>query len=121
MGAPLIPDPRNFKWELLSNVLKIFDNRRVRKELSKAGMTPLRRASLILRIVMISLFFSRDVTSVLRDLRECEKLRIFVNIYEVPDTEQVYEFLSRFSERSFVSFLNGVLSGVCFFEGRDLL
>ena len=49
MEAPLIPDPRNFKWKLLSNVLKIFDNHRVRKELSKSGITPVGRASLILK------------------------------------------------------------------------
>jgi len=51
MEAPLIPDLRNFKWMLLSNVLKIFDNRRVKKELSKAGITPVNRAALFLRII----------------------------------------------------------------------
>ncbi len=49
MEASLIPDPRNFKWKLLSNVLKIFDNHRIRKELSKSGITPVDRASLILK------------------------------------------------------------------------
>jgi len=33
--------------------------------------------------------------------------------------EQIYEFLSRFSERSFVSFLNGVLGSVCFRKVRS--
>ena len=49
MEAPLILDPRNFKWKLLYNVLKIFDNHRIRKELSKSGITPVDRASLILK------------------------------------------------------------------------
>jgi hypothetical protein len=118
MEAPLIPDPRNSKWRLLSNVLKIFDNRRVKKELSKSGITPVNRAALFLRVVMIALFFSREVASVLRDLRDCEKLRIFAGVAEVPDAEQIYEFLSRFSAQSFVSFLSGVLNSVCFRKVR---
>ena len=116
MKAPLIPDLRNSRWMLLSNVLKIFDNRRVKKELSKAGITPVNRAALFLRIVMIALFFSREVASVLRDLRECEKLRIFAGVAEFPDAEQIF---SRFSERSFVSFFNGVLGSVCFRKTRS--
>ncbi len=37
MEAPLIPDLRNSKWMLLSNVLKI-----------KAGITPVNRAALFI-------------------------------------------------------------------------
>ncbi len=43
---------------------------------------------------MIVLFFSREVANVIRDLVECEKLRIFARVAEAPDAEQVYDFLS---------------------------
>ena len=67
---------------------------------------------------MIVLFFSREVANVIRDLRECEKLRIFARVAEAPDAEQVYEFLSA-QRTQFVSFLNGVLGSVCFRSARS--
>jgi hypothetical protein len=44
------------------------------------------------------MFFSVDVSYVLRELNEREKLRKFVGVEDVPDVDSFYRFMSRFSE-----------------------
>jgi len=48
------------------------------------------------RVMIISMFFSVDVSYVLRELLREEELRKFIGVEDVPDS--FHSFMSRFSE-----------------------
>lgn len=106
MRIPLAVDQRDYRWELLSNVLKVFEDRRSQKIISK--YTSL--ASLpVLKIVLTSMFFSTTITHVISDLSNRE-LREFLGIGTIPDEDYVYSFLSKFDLSSFNSMVLSVLN-----------
>ena len=85
MKSPLICDQRDSKWKLLGEILKIFGSRRVKQEIAKQGIKPANKAGIMFRVMLISMFFSVDVSYVLRELSEREELRKFVGVEDVPD------------------------------------
>lgn len=110
MKSPLICDQRDSKWKLLGEILKIFGSRRVKQEIAKHGIKPADKAGIMFRVMFTSMFFSVDVSYVLRELNEREELRKFVGVEDVPDVDSFYRFMSRFSENQFVKLVNGVLN-----------
>ena len=52
---------------------------------------------------MIALFFSTDVSYVIRELKEREELRRFAGVVDVPSEQQIYELLARFSNEQFIN------------------
>ena len=59
---------------------------------------------------MIALFFSEDISYVIRELKGREELRKFAGVEDVPSELQIYEFLSRFSEEQFMNCVLGILN-----------
>jgi hypothetical protein len=47
MKSPLIYDQKDFKWNLLGNILKIFDSRRARQEMAKKVIKPVGKSVLM--------------------------------------------------------------------------
>ena len=113
MHPPLIVDRRDPKWLLLEQVLTVTTTRRTKQELAKQGITPVMKAGSILRISLISMFFSVDCAYVIEELRGRRGLRTFAHIADVPTADEVYRFLSRFDEDRFVSLVSGVLNSLC--------
>ena len=62
MEVPLIVDERDPKWSLLGQVLKIFDSRPVKQQLARQGMKPVPKAALMLRVILIAMFFSLNIS-----------------------------------------------------------
>ena len=112
MKSPLIYDQRDSKWKLLGDILKIFGSRRVKQEIAKQGIKPAAKAGVMFRVMMIALFFSLEVSYVLRELKEREQLRKFAGIDDVPSESQLYEFLSRFSEEQIMNCVLGILNSL---------
>ena len=54
-----------------------------------------------------------------KELNRRIKLRRFAKVGEIPEAEEIYRFLSRFSEEQFVGFVSGVLSSICAKRGRN--
>lgn len=113
MYPPLIVDRKDPKWLLLEQVLFITTSRRTKQELAKRGITPVTMAGTVLRIVLISMFFSVDCSFVVEELRKQRGLRTFARIAEVPSADNIYRFMSRFDEARFVSLVSGVLNSLC--------
>jgi hypothetical protein len=113
MYPPLIVDRKDPKWLLLEQVLTITTSRRTKQELAKQGITPVTKAGTVLRIALISTFFSVDCAYVIEELRTRRGLRTFAHIAEVPSADDVYRFMSRFDEERFVLFVSGVLNSLC--------
>ena len=112
MKSPLIYDQRDFKWNLLGDILKIFDSRRVKQEIARQGIKPALKAGVAFRILIISLFFSTDISYVIKELKSKEELRKFAGVVNVPSEWQIYEFLSRFSEEQFMNCVLGILNSL---------
>ncbi len=58
MKPPLIYDQKDFKWNLLGEILKIFDSRRTRQELAKQGIKPINKSVKMLKVVLMAILFS---------------------------------------------------------------
>ena len=103
MKSPLIYDQKDFKWNLLGEILKIFDSRRTRQVLAGQGIKPLNKSVKMLKVVLIAIFFSRDVSFVLNELEERSELRIFAGISEVPSNDKLSRFMGQFTDKQFIN------------------
>jgi hypothetical protein len=61
MHIPLAVDQSDYRWKLLSKILKIFDLKRIRRII--AGYTKL-KAIPVLKVVATSMFFSTEISHV---------------------------------------------------------
>lgn len=113
MYPPLIVDHKDPKLLLLEQVLTITRSRRTKQELVKHGITPVNKAGPVLRIALISMFFSLDYAYAIKELRMRRGLRTFAHITEVLSADDVYRFMGRFDEDRFVQFVSGVLNSLC--------
>ena len=113
MKTPLVPEEGDKRWEFVRNVLCIFEHRKVRKIVSKLGIKPLSRTIAILKVVILAMCFEEEITFVVSELRAKSSLREFTGVYEVPDAEDVYRFLSRFSADQFVNMVLSLINATC--------
>jgi hypothetical protein len=68
MKAPLIPLNEDFKWKLLSEILNVFDLRSCRQILTKRGRMPLQKSVPAIEIVLLSMFFSCEISYAIKEL-----------------------------------------------------
>ncbi|GAA5819270.1 MAG: transposase [Methanobrevibacter sp. CfCl-M3] len=120
MKVSLYYDENDPKWILLSKVLEIFDYRETHQELSKNGIVPLDRAVNILKVVMVALFFDLEVSYTVSELLRNKELKEQLMIDEIYSENQIYEFLSRFSEIKFYEFTIKLLNKLNFKNTRGL-
>ena len=117
MFAPLIVDSKDAKWTMLKEVLKTFDSRRARQELAKHGL-PVQKGAVILKIVLTAMFFSVDVSYVVRELNHRRELRHFLNVGYVLDSRYIYRFLSQLTPELFVDLVLRLLNLQCGKRGK---
>ena len=96
MQAPLIPLNEDYKWKLLSEILSLFDSRASRQILSRRGILPLHRSIPVLKIVLLSMFFSTDISYAVKETEERERLKKFLKISSVPTEKDIYTILSQY-------------------------
>jgi len=96
MQIPLVVCRTDYRWQLLSKILNIFDLRKVKKIIAR--YTSL-KAIPVLKIVLTSMFFSTRISHVVEELKQRKELREFMGIEEeeVPKESYVYAYLSKFS------------------------
>jgi len=113
MKAPLVPLNEDFKWKLLSEILNFFDLRACRQILTKRGILPLQRSVPAIKIVLTSMFFSCEISYVIRELEERESFRTFLKISSVPSEKEVYRILSKYEHQQFTDFVFELLNNLC--------
>ena len=110
MHIPLAVCQRDYRWELLKKILKVFDLRKVKKIIAR--YTSL-KAIPVLKIVTTSMFFSTRISHVVSELKQREELREFMGIdKEIPKTSYVYSFLSKFSLNDFIAMILRILNSI---------
>jgi hypothetical protein len=113
MKAPLIPLNEDFKWELLSEILNVFDLRSCRQILTKRGILPLPKSVPAIKIVLLSMFFSCEISYAIRELKGRESLRDFLKISSVPTENEIYGILSKYEPKQFTDFVFELLNELC--------
>ena len=66
-----------------------------------------------MKIVLTSMFFSKNVSYVISELKTRENLRTFLKIEEVPEKTEIYRFLSRIDDGSFINVVLRILNKQC--------
>ena len=113
MKIPLIVEETDPKWILLGQILNIFDSRPIKQQLARQGMKPVPRAALMLRVVLVAMFFSQELSYVLEELTTRRTLRTFVRVPVVPTPSQLYSFLGKFTATQVLELVLGVLTTFC--------
>ena len=113
MEIPLIVDPDDYRWQLLKEILKIFDLRRTRRIIAKFT-SPIKTTINCLKVVITSMFFSTKISHVVEELEQREDLREFLEIREedVPKSAYIYSLLSRFDLNSFIAMILRILNAI---------
>ena len=62
----LIIDEKDSKWVLLGKIISAVGSRRVKQEIAKQGVGLVNMAGVMLRIVLIAMFFSVDISYVVK-------------------------------------------------------
>ncbi len=111
MHIPLVVDQSDYRWQLLSKILNIFDLRKVKRIIAR--YTSL-KAIPVLKITTTSMFFSTRISHVVSELMQRKELREFMGIREkeVPKESHVYAFLSKFSLNGFISMILRILNSI---------
>jgi hypothetical protein len=118
MNVPLVQDDNDQKWLLLKKILGIVTSRRVKQEMAKQGIVPMEKAGAMLRIVLIAIFFSVEISYVVEEMKKRKSLRAFALLGEVPDAPQIYRFLGKYRAEQFMGLVSGVLNSICARKGR---
>jgi len=110
MHIPLVVCRTDYRWQLLKNILKIFDCRKSRQII--AIYAPINPATAVIKIVLTSMFFSTTISHVVEELRQREELREFLGINEVPKEDYIYSFLSGFDLNNFTTMILRILNSI---------
>ncbi len=113
MQPPLIPLNEDHKWKLLSEILNVFDSRNSRQILSRRGILPLQKSVSALKIVLLSMFFSSNVSYAVKETEERESLRKFLKISTVPSESEMYTTFSQYDPDNFSYFVLDILNELC--------
>jgi hypothetical protein len=119
MDTPLIIDEKDPKWTLLGKILATVASRRVKQEMAKHGIVPVNMAGVMLKVVLIAMFFGVDISYVVEELNNRIELRRFARVGEIPEAKKIYRFTSRFREKQFVGLISGTLSTICVKRRRN--
>ena len=120
MRPPLIPINEDYKWELLAEILNIFDLRSTKQILAQYKISPLEKSIPVLKIVLTSMYFCLEISYVVREMENRKKLRKFMKIKSVPSEDEVYSIMSSFDPDQFIDFIIVLLNNVCSCRKRGL-
>jgi len=101
MRTPVIPDLRDQKFKILKKAIRKLEKDGIKEALARNGITPVDEAVVMLKILIASLFFRLELSYFVEELKNRNKLRKLLNILEVPDIKEVYDFMAKFEEESF--------------------
>jgi len=75
----------------------------------------------MLKILLASLFFRLELSYFVEELKNRRKLRKLLNISEVPDIKDLYDFMAKFGEESFRKAVDQIINSLFGKIGRGCL
>ena len=82
MKLPIYPVEGDEKWEILRKIIKKLESMEVKKALAREEITPVDKAIIILKIVILAIFFELEISYVVEEVNNREELRKFLGIKE---------------------------------------
>ncbi len=74
---------------------------------------PLPKSIPAIKIVLLSMFFSCEISYAIKELKERESLRHFLKISLVPTENEIYGILSKYEPEQFTAFVFELLNDLC--------
>ena len=102
-------DKHDPKFILLGKVFKFIENEKIKDIYNHYGITKRSTFVIYLKIFFMHIFFSYRISDVVNELNRSSKLRKFAGISEVPNENQVYEYLSRYDPETYCKIVNSIL------------
>ena len=102
-------DKHDPKFILLSKVFKFIENEKVKDIYNRNGINNRAKFIIYLKIFFMHIFFNYRISDVVSELNRSFKLRKFAGISEVPNENQVYEYLSRYDPETYCKIVNSIL------------
>ena len=66
MRLPVIPVRGDEEWELLSKIVDKLETREAKKALARYKITPVNKAIMLLKVIILAMFFELEVSYVTR-------------------------------------------------------
>lgn len=74
---------------------------------------PLQKIVPVIKIVLLNMFFSCEISYAVRELEQREILRNFLKIGSVPSEKEIYRILSKYDSDEFSAFVFDLLNELC--------
>jgi hypothetical protein len=117
---PVVADLRVGKFKILKKAVKKLEKDGIKEALARNGIKPVDEAVVMLKILLASLFFRLELSYFVEELKR-DKLRKLLNISEVPDIKEVYDFMVKFEEESFRKAIEQIVNSLFGKIGRGCL
>ncbi len=102
MIIPLIPIKKDPMWILYGKLLKVIDSRYFEEELARNGLISIKEVQIMLKIVLLSIFFQTTVSNVCNQVNNRSKLYKFLQIPYMPSLKKIREIYHRHSEDKYL-------------------
>ena len=94
---------------LLAKIFKIIGSRESKVIMASKGVKDINMMILSIKIIFTSIFFNTDVEFVIQELKREETLQNFFKICDVPNANQISEFLGRYNSDTYLKIVNSIL------------
>ncbi|MCL2687117.1 MAG: hypothetical protein FWE58_01105 [Methanobrevibacter sp.] len=74
MKIPMNPDKKDPIWKLFGKLLKVIDSDSFKEELSRNDLTSIKKHQMMLKLVLLSIFFQLDFFHVHDQVKNRDKL-----------------------------------------------
>jgi hypothetical protein len=106
MLSPLIPDIRHPKWIIAQNVLECIDSKRAVKVASRLKIKDIDNFIIVMKILLISNLFERDVSNVVSEINAFDELKSFMKIKSEIKAQKIYRIQSNIDLKLIYDFLS---------------
>ena len=107
---PVIPVEGDEKWELLRKIIDKLETRETKKALARYKITPVNKAIMLLKIIILAMFFELEVSYAVSEVNKRYELRKFLRIEEEVKLRSVYNFMAEFESEQFINFVFSILN-----------
>ena len=114
------PDKKDPVWKLFSKLLKVIDSDSFKEELSRNDLTSIKKHQMMLKIVLLGMFFQLDVSYVHDQVENHVKLRKFLGIDELLSLKQIREIYHRKEESKYLELCLKTLNKMQFKNIRNV-
>jgi len=120
MKIPMNPDKKDPVWKLFGKLLKVIDSDSFEKELSKNDLTSIKKHQMMLKLLLLSIYFQLDLSYVYDQVKNRAKLRKFLGIDELLSLKQIREIYHRNEESKYLELCLKTLNKMQFKNIRNI-